>query len=122
MWVGLLFKLIPDFIKEYVPKVFIVPVILISISSYFMFNYVNAKDSGLDHKIEMQQESLEARAKSQKIAIEAQKVAIQDEIANNYKFTAQKLQAIVNGINEMKLAVQKVNDKVWELSRDVNAK
>ena len=104
MWVGLLFKLVPNFIKDYVPKSFILPGILIGISSYSIIDYVNAKDKSLGHKIDMQQE------------------AIKNEIANNYKFTAQQLQTIVNGIKDMKIAVQKVNDKVWELSRDVNSK
>lgn len=122
MWTGLLFKLIPDFIKEYLPKEFVIPGILIALTSFFMFNYVNAKDSELDHKITIQKVAIEAQKKSQKVAIEAQKKAIQNEIANNYKFTAQQLKAIVAGIQGMKIAVQKVNDKVWELSRDVNAK
>lgn len=104
MWVGLLFKLIPQFIKDYIPKTFIIPGIMIGVSSYFIIDHVNAKDKGLAHKIEMQQ------------------TAIQKEIAINYKFTAQQLKAIVDGIRDMKVAVQKVNDKVWELSRDVNAK
>ena len=104
MWVGLFYKLIPQFIKDYVPKSFIIPGIMIGVSSYLIIDYVNAKDKNLGHKIDMQQKS------------------IQTEIANNYKLTAQQLKAIVAGIGDMKVAVQKVNDKVWELSRDVNAK
>lgn len=104
MNLGIILKLISLF--KFLPKpVFSMVVSLLVIlgsSGYFLINYVDAKHNQVTS------------------AMESQNIAIQKEITSQYKLTSQSLENISNGITDMRAAVQKVNDKVWELSRDIN--
>lgn len=109
MNVALILKVLPflwGLLKAFIPKhcviVIIAFLIIFGVSSYFMVDYVDAKHTEVT-KI-----------------MSTQKTIMQSESATQYKLTSQSLENISKGIDDMKGMISKLNDKVWELSRDNN--